>query len=505
MNNKVFPSKEDYNQAIQEKKLVAVSSEFVMDLDTPVSVFYKLVGNNEGFILESVDTSHQQFGRYSFIGADAFIRLQVFKNRLMIFENGLMKCLNGSPIETLKQYLSQFKASETNLNLAEEKKNSYSFLPLASGGMVGYFNYEVAGTFDRVRGLELGEDELLGQFMICREMVVFDALKNSAQLIYLADNRLSYEAVLEKIQSLQKKLLRSIEIHTEKTHRKEPVDLLKKYQKAPQKVLDTIATIKEKILAGDIFQAVPSMRFEEKITKPAFLFYRRLRQVNPSPYMFYLNFDETKLVGASPERLIKVSDNVVYTYPIAGSRRRGKNELEDEELAKELACDEKEIAEHCMLVDLARNDLGRISFPGTVHVTKLRAIEKFSHVMHIVSEVTGTLAENVSSLDVLKAAFPAGTVSGAPKLRAMEIIHELENLRRKTYAGSVGYVDFAGNLDFCITLRTMRIEHNEQAYVQAGAGIVADSIPENEYREFLQKARALFEVIEEVENDDYFD
>ncbi|MBO5515542.1 MAG: anthranilate synthase component I family protein, partial [Schwartzia sp.] len=262
-----------------------------------------------------------------------------------------------------------------------------------------------------------------------------------------------------------------------------------------------IRTIKEHIFAGDIFQAVPSFRFEEKITRPPFLFYRRLRQVNPSPYMFYMNFGTTKLVGASPERLVKIVDGVVYTYPIAGTRRRGRNDAEDAALAEELMADEKERAEHAMLVDLARNDLGRISEPGSVKVTKLMAVEHFSHVMHMVSEVIGKLKKDLTPMDVLRASFPAGTVSGAPKLRAMEIVRSLEPVPRKSYAGAVGYMDFAGNMDVCITLRTMRIENDDTAYIQAGAGIVADSVPENEYNEFLQKAKALFKVVEEVEND----
>lgn len=217
--------------------------------------------------------------------------------------------------------------------------------------------------------------------------------------------------------------------------------------------------------------------------------------------MFYLNFGRIKLVGASPERLVKVSGDKVFTYPIAGSRRRGSNDEEDLKLAADLSSDEKECAEHSMLVDLARNDIGRISLPGTVKVTKLRAIEKFSHVIHMVSEVVGTLRPEYSPMDVLKASFPAGTVSGAPKLRAMEIVNELEPVSRETYAGCVGYLDFCGNMDVCITLRTMRIEDDSKAFIQSGAGIVADSVLENEYKEFLQKSKALFEVVEELEND----
>ena len=489
------PSLEEYEKCAKETPLIAVSTEISIDLDTPVSIYYKLVGEAKGFLLESVDTSSHTLARYSFIGAEPFIRLQVFKNRLMIKDRDLMKCIDGDPVHALKQYMAARRPAAFGENI-----------PLANGGLVGYFNYEIVSTFDRVRGMEVGEEELLGEFMVCRVLVVFDALKNTARLVCLTDASAgaaeAYAEAKRKMETLLTKMRGAIPATPNSfTPREEKVDFLKKYAEPPARVLDMIRTIKEHIFAGDIFQAVPSFRFEEKITRPPFLFYRRLRQVNPSPYMFYMNFGTTKLVGASPERLVKIVDGVVYTYPIAGTRRRGNNDAEDAALAEELMADEKERAEHAMLVDLARNDLGRISEPGSVKVTKLMAVEHFSHVMHMVSEVIGKLRKNLTPMDVLKASFPAGTVSGAPKLRAMEIVRSLEPTPRKSYAGAVGYMDFAGNMDVCITLRTMRIENDDTAYIQAGAGIVADSVPENEYNEFLQKAKALFKVVEEVEND----
>ena len=493
---KLTPSLEKFNQLAKETNLIAVSTEINMDMDTPVSIFYKLVNDGNGFILESVDTTHQQFGRYSFIGAEPFARLQVFKGKLMIRENDLMKSIEGSPVESIKKYMERYKS-------AVEIKN----IPLANGGMVGYLNYDIVSTFDRIRGKELGEEELLGQFMICRVLVVYDALKNSAKLIYLADLKDRepqevYGEIQEKMNGIIECLEAPSKAHpAEKSTRKSPIDFLGKYGQVTDRFINAINKAKEHIFAGDIFQIVPSCQFREKITKPPFHFYRRLRQVNPSPYMFYLNFGSVKLVGASPEMLVKVSGDTVYTYPIAGTRKRGKSEAEDAELAADLKQDIKECAEHSMLVDLARNDIGRISDAGTVRVTKLLQIEKFSHVMHMVSEVVGTLKKGYTPMDVLKATFPAGTVSGAPKLRAMEIIHELEPVKRDTYSGTVGYMDFCGNMDMCITLRTMRIENNDTAVIQSGAGIVADSIPINEYNEILQKSKALFEVVEEVEND----
>ena len=495
MELKVKPSLAEFKKLAKTANLIALSTEVSMDLDTPVSVYYKLVGEKKGFILESVDTSHQNMGRYSFIGAEPFVRMQVFKNKLMIKENDLMRCMDGTPVETIKAYMAAFQPA------VEDK-----LLPLANGGLVGYLNYEIVSTFDRVRGLELDEEELLGQFMLCRVMVVFDQMKNSARLLYLVDTKgnldETYAAARGKMDALLQKLAEPVHVSEAKpVKRAEKVDFLKRYGKAPKAFLSAIQAAKEHIFAGDIFQIVPSRQFREKITKPCFHFYRRLRQVNPSPYMFYLNFDRVKLVGASPEMLVKVTGDKIYTYPIAGTRKRGTNEEEDQILAANLQVDTKECAEHSMLVDLARNDIGRISEPGTVEVTKLRQIEYFSHVMHMVSEILGKLKPEYTPMDVLKACFPAGTVSGAPKLRAMEIINELETVKRNTYAGTVGYMDFCGNMDMCITLRTMRIENDDTAVIQSGAGIVADSIAENEYQEILQKSKAMFEVVEEVEND----
>ena len=494
----LLPDLAAFQKLAAERNLIAVSTEINMDLDTPVSMYYKLVGEEKGFMLESVDTTHQQFGRFSFLGAEPFSRIQVFKNKLMVKENDLMKSLDGDPVETIKQYMKKFRPALEDANL-----------PLANGGLVGYFNYEVVSTFDRVRGMEIGDEELLGEFMLCRILVVIDALKNSARLIYLADLRGRearveeiYEEIEKKMAHVKRQLAAPYVPHDDDApQRREKLDFLAKYGKAPADFIAAIEKAKEHIFAGDIFQVVPSRQFRTHITKPCFHFYRRLRQVNPSPYMFYINFGSTKLVGASPEMLVKVAGRDIYTYPIAGTRRRGATQKEDAALEANLKQDVKEVAEHSMLVDLARNDIGRISDAGTVRVTKLRQVEYFSHVMHMVSEVTGRLKDGFTPMDVLKATFPAGTVSGAPKLRAMEIIHDLEPVKRGTYSGTVGYMDFAGNMDMCITLRTMRIEHDDTAVIQSGAGIVADSVPEREYQEILQKSKALFEVVEEVEND----
>ena len=492
---KIFPTLEDFQSFARSSNLIAVSAEINTDLDTPVSIFYKIVEDGRGFILESVDTTQQAFGRFSFVGAEPFVELQVFKSKIIFRDGDLMKSIEGQPVDAIKKFMSRYKPAALDKNL-----------PLANGGMVGYFNFEVAATFDRIRGLELDDEELLGQFMICRVLIVLDALKNSARLIYFAnvsaqDNLPElYAEITARMNQIAEKISEPLKISPPEKISHSPINFMARYGEAPPEVLAAIERAKEYIFAGDIFQVVPSKQFRAKISKPAFLFYRKLRQVNPSPYMFYLNFGSVKLVGASPEMLVKVAGKKVLTYPIAGTCRRGKNSDEDFALAADLKSDVKENAEHSMLVDLARNDLGRICAAGTVKVDKLREVEYFSHVMHMVSSVVGKLKENFTPIDVLKATFPAGTVSGAPKLRAMEIIHELEPVRRKSYAGTVGYMDFCGNMDMCITLRTMRIENDVDAVIQTGAGIVADSVPLNEYREFLQKAKALFEVVEEVEN-----
>lgn len=492
---KLVPAREEFKRLSETANLVAVATSIDTDLDTPVSMYYKLVGEDKGFLLESVD-AHQKFGRFSFIGAEPFINLQIYKNRLMIQEEDQMKALDGSPVDTMNEYMKGLKSALHNQQL-----------PLANGGAVGYFNYETAAVFDRVRGLQVAEDELLGQFMICRVLMVFDQQKNASQLIYLADVKDAenldtlYDRVEARMQELVEKLYSpSITTSAKVPPRQEKLDFLKEYGEMPQDFADTIARCKEYINAGDIFQVVPSRQFRTRLTKPAFLFYRRLRQVNPSSYMFYLNFGRKKFVAASPEMLVKVAGEYVYTYPIAGTRRRGASEEEDRALEVELKHDIKECAEHSMLVDLARNDIGRISEPGSVVVTKLRQVERFSHVMHMVSEVRGNLKRGYTSMDVMQACFPAGTVSGAPKLRAMEIINELEPVKRGPYAGTVGYMDFDGNMDMCITLRTMFID-GDNAYIQSGAGIVYDSRAEFEYKEILQKSKAMFTVVEEVEND----
>lgn len=491
---RVETSKEAFLEAAGHAAIVALTAEISADMETPVSIYNKVVGETDGFILESVDV-HQNFGRFSFIGARPFATVRAFKGHLEIDEDGSAYTIEGAPLKALSMYLKKFQHMAS------------TGIPLADGGAVGYFSYEAAATMERVRGLHLSEDQVLGQFMLCRILIVLDHLKHTAKLIYLCradsgkDGEELYGEALGCLKAIKEQL--SGMQRTEKREARRSAHLVSfatKCESARQGFIDMVEAAKEHIVAGDLFQVVLSKQFCCKLHRPPFEYYRRLRQVNPSPYMFYLSFGARKVVGASPEMLVKVVQNTIYTYPIAGTRPRGTTMEEDAKLADELKKDEKECAEHAMLVDLGRNDIGRVSQAGTVRVTKQMEIEKFSHVMHMVSEVQGKIDPRFAPLDALGACFPAGTVSGAPKARAMEIIHDLERKPREIYAGCVGYVDFCGNLDMCIAIRSIRID-GDQAVVQTGAGVVADSIPEKEYREILQKAKVLFQVIEEVEND----
>lgn len=485
---RAFPDRSAFREYAKTHNMIPVYIEISSDMDTPVSMYYKLVGDSYGYILESADSS-KNFGRFSFIGTEPFAIATAYPNGLKIERDGETVFLSGKPFTVLKQYMEAFSAPV----LAD--------LPQLSGGAVGYFAYESVATWERVRGLNLPEENQLAELMFCRVLMIMDHLTHTTKLAYLTEIKAetdvdqAYEAAVGKLGSLAEQLDQVVpgEKKRQELSKGQPDLDVQQFSAGFQ---EKVRKAKEYIAAGDIFQVVLSQQFRHKLTRQPFGLYRRLRQVNPSPYMFYMNFGQRKLVGASPEMLVKVNGERVVTYPIAGTRPRGCTAEQDQELAIDLLNDAKEKAEHAMLVDLGRNDIGRISLPGTVEVTRLMEIEKFSHVMHMVSEVTGKIDPKHTALDALMACFPAGTVSGAPKVRAMEIIHELEQLSRGPYAGAVGYVDFSGNMDTCITIRTILIEGDE-AVTQTGAGIVADSIPEKEYQEVLHKARVLFSVLAE--------
>ena len=475
-----YPTLEEVRQVSKYGNLVPIYREVNADLETPVSAYLKIAGGNYSFLLESVEGG-ERLARYSFIGTEPSFVLKTGNENLI------------DPLHLVKKEFSQFHP----VPIAN--------LPRFHGGMVGYLSYEVARYFERLPSpshdpLGLPESTL----MLADTLLAFDHLTHKIKIIshaYLdGDVEAAYLKATHKIDNLVDRLERSIPLETSKGTSSSMPDLSSNFSRARFEAM--VLQSKEYIYAGDVIQVVLSQRLARHTNAHPFAIYRTLRSINPSPYMYYLQLGDFYIVGASPELLVRVEDGRVSNHPIAGTRPRGRNATEDLALEEELRNDEKERAEHIMLVDLGRNDIGRISEPGTVEVTQLMDVERYSHVMHLVSHVQGKLRDGLSQFDALRACFPAGTVSGAPKIRAMEIIAELERDKRGPYAGAVGYFDFSGNLDTAITIRTIVIKDGV-AYIQAGCGIVADSIPEREYQESLSKAQALFTAIDQAEANQY--
>ena len=456
------------------------------DLDTPVTVFLKLAARRRhAFLLESIEGG-EKLARYSFIGFDPFLVLEASGDRLVVHTGARRKVLTADPVAFLKEMFRVYRP-------VREKG-----LPRFCGGGVGYFAYDTVRRFERLpdrHGDTTDMPEVL--FGLFDRIVVFDHLKQEMLLIanILHEGsrrglRRKYAQACERLAVMKKALATRLRVPTE-----EPARTSMPVCNADRaRFSRMVRRAKRYIREGDIFQVVLSRRWECRSEVAPLSVYRRLRRSNPSPYMFYLQFGQRAVIGSSPEMLVRVEHGEVETRPIAGTRPRGRTESEDERLAADLLSDPKELAEHTMLLDLGRNDIGRVSRPGTVQVKERMTIEKYSHVMHIVSSVVGRLERGRSPLDALFACFPAGTVSGAPKVRAMEIIDELEPDRRGVYAGAVTYLDFWGNLDSCIAIRTV-VKSGKRYFVQAGAGIVADSRPLRECRETEAKAAAMIEAV----------
>ncbi|MDP2921226.1 MAG: anthranilate synthase component I [Candidatus Omnitrophota bacterium] len=484
-----YPSKQEFVKSAEKYNMIPVYAEILADTLTPVSAFQK-IGRGYSYLLESVE-GQEKIARFSFIGTEPSL---VFKSKgesIELSANGRVKKYSAKdPLKEIEKIIKGFKAAEIK------------GLPRFSGGMVGYMGYDMVRFFENIP--DKNPDSLNvpdSVFMMADSLVIFDHSTHKVKIVvnaYLAKGEEpgdAYDKAVKKIETIIKKLNAPEKKKKIKTgneaHKIESNFTKKEFE-------DIVTKAKEYIKAGDIIQVVPSQRFHTRLNCGAFDVYRSLRSLNPSPYMYYLDFDELTLVGASPELLVRCENGIVETRPIAGTRPRGKTEKEDAMLEKELLADAKERAEHVMLVDLGRNDIGRVCKPGSVKVTDFMFIEKYSHVMHIVSNCRGELSEDKNAFDVLRACFPAGTVSGAPKVRAMEIIDELENTKRSYYAGAVGYFSFLGNMDTCITIRTMLVK-GKDAFIQAGGGIVADSIPEKEYQETVNKAKAMVKAIEIAE------
>ena len=462
--------------------VIPVYKEINADLDTPVSAFLKIKKSDYAFLLESVE-GQEKIARYSFLGSDPSL---VFKSK-------------GRTIEVIKpqkKHVDRFATKETPLD--EIKKIMKGFkaatvrgLPRFYGGFVGFMGYDMVRFFEEIPDKNPDDLKLPDSvFMLTDSILIFDHVNHTIKIVANAmlprNKKLShkelvkaYNSAITKIDVIQKEFKKPLagieEVKAPSANEGLVSSNLKK-----KEFEDIVRNGKAYIKKGDIIQVVLSQRFKIKVKKPAFEIYRNLRSLNPSPYMYYLKLKDTTLVGSSPEMLVRCEEGLIQTRPIAGTRPRGKGEEEDKRLAGELFRDTKERAEHLMLVDLGRNDLGRVSRTASVQVSEFMNVERYSHVMHLVSEVRGKLDnKRFDVYDVLKAAFPAGTVSGSPKIRAMEIIDKLENIRRGPYAGCVGYFSFSHNMDTCITIRTI-VMHGGYAYIQAGAGIVADSVPHKE-------------------------
>jgi anthranilate synthase component 1 len=484
---------DEFRALAAEGNLIPLYREILADYETPVSAFAKIDHGPTAYLLESV-AGGENWARYSFLGSGSSAVIREEKGDLVLIrgKKNLRIQSRGNPLERLRELMEEYRPV------------TVPGLPRFVGGAVGYFSYDMVRTFEDLPALRkdsLGMPDFA--FLLTDTLLIFDNVSQKIKVVanaYLEstkerDIRDAYRHATARIEKMIARLKRPVRQPRQRRRRK-PITFTSNMNKADFEKM--VTRTKEYIRSGDIVQAVLSQRWETQIHTTPFQLYRALRVINPSPYMYYLRVAGVELVGSSPETLVRCEDGQISLRPIAGTRRRGQTPEEDQELGRRLLADEKERAEHVMLVDLGRNDVGRVAARGSVKVESLMQVERYSHVMHIVSQVTGQLEKGKSVYDVMRACFPAGTVSGAPKIRAMEIIEELEPTRRGPYAGAVGYFGFSGNMDMCINIRTVVIK-GRQAYIQAGAGIVADSNPEHEYEETCNKARAMMKAIELAE------
>ncbi|MEW6095038.1 MAG: anthranilate synthase component I [bacterium] len=487
-----YPTKEEFKQKAKQGNLIPVYKEILGDLETPVSAFYKISqGGKYGYLLESVEKG-EKLGRYSFLGASPSIIFKSKGSQGVIIKDGKEEIFNvaNDPLIQLKKLMSQFKPVKVD------------GLPRFYGGAVGYLSYDYVRFIEELPDKNPDNLNLPDTFFVITDTIlIFDHLLQTIKVVSNAyvdkDPDLAYEKAIEQIEGIITKLRQSIPVRNSKFEiRNSKFPFQSNFTKNGFEKI--VKGAKEYIKAGDIIQVVLSQRLTGKIHSEPLTVYRALRRINPSPYMFYLKYDEVNIVGSSPELLVRLEEGEVETRPIAGTKPRGINEKADDKYAKELLADPKENAEHIMLVDLGRNDIGRVCEYKSIHLPEFMVIEKYSHVMHIVTSVKGKLLPQYDAFSLIRACFPAGTVTGAPKVRAMEIINEFEPERRGPYAGCVGYFSFSGNLDTCITIRTIVIKDGK-AYLQAGAGIVADSNPETEYYETMNKLKCLIDAVELAE------
>jgi len=484
---------DQFRRYAHDGNLIPLYREILADYETPVSAFAKIDHGPTAYLLESIEGG-EKWARYSFLGSGSPVVIYEDRGDLIHVRGKRTQRIpsRGNPLERLREFMKAYRPV------------TVPGLPRFVGGAVGYLSYDMVRTFEDLPSRQKDHVNLPDfAFLLTDTLLIFDNVAHTIKVVVNAhvtsthdrDIKGAYRAATERIEQMIARLRRPLR-RTRPHRRRKPTTFTPNVSKADfEKMVDRT---KEYIRAGDIVQAVLSQRWEANVQAPPLQLYRALRVVNPSPYMYYLRVAGVELVGSSPETLVRCEDGVISVRPIAGTRRRGHSAEEDQQLERRLLADEKERAEHVMLVDLGRNDVGRVARQGSVTVDSLMHVERYSHVMHIVSNVTGRLDASHTAYDVLRACFPAGTVSGAPKIRAMEIIDELEPTRRGPYAGAVGYFSFSGNMDMCINIRTVVIKKH-QAFVQAGAGIVADSNPEHEYEETCNKARAMMKAIELAE------
>ncbi len=489
----VSPTFEEFQAASADGCIVPVYRELFGDTLTPVEAYRRIARGTSSFLFESV-VGGEKIGRYSFLGADPFLRIEAFGQRVIITEDSRSEERESpDPLQDLEKLLARYRGRHL------------PGLPRFCGGAVGYAGYDVVRYSERLPNAPPDDRRVPDMaFAFYDRMVIFDQIRKTILVVANArpgrgDLRETYDQATARVDEL----CRQLESPSSTRHLR---DVRLEGQSGPAwtsnvtqpQFESAVEKCKEYIRAGDIFQVVISQRWDRRTTAGPLEIYRALRVINPSPFMFLLQSPGVNLVGSSPEIMVRVEDGVVTVRPLAGTRRRGKDEADDRRLAEELLADPKERAEHVMLIDLARNDVGRVAKFGSVELSDVMVVERYSHVMHITSNVQGRLTPGTTALDALRAGLPAGTVSGAPKVRAMQIIDEVEQNRRGPYAGAVGYVDFTGNMDTCIALRTL-VLLDDRAYIQAGAGIVADSVPAAEYEETQNKAQGLIKAVELAE------
>lgn len=483
---KFLPSIEEVVKIKEEEdcKVVPISTEILSDIATPIEVMRKLKSvSSHCYMLESIE-DNRNWGRYTFLGYSPKLEITCMDCKLVIKGERELEIQTDNPGMYIRQIMAEYKSRKFN------------YLPTFTGGLVGYFSYDYIKYAEKSLELDAKDEEYFKDvdLMLFDKVIAFDHYKQ--KIILIQNIKLdNIENNYEEAKNNLKQMIDLIKNYQPKDNPKGRVTSEYRYLFEKEEYEKKVEIVKEHIREGDIFQLVLSNRIEADYEGSLFDTYRVLRTLNPSPYMFYFSSDDIEMAGASPETLVKVTDGVVHTFPLVGTRPRGKTDEEDKRLEKELLSDEKELSEHNMLVDLGRNDLGKICRYGSVNVEKYMEIQRYSHVMHIGSTVSGEIREDKDALDAIEAVLPAGTLSGAPKIRACQIINKLENNKRGIYGGAIGYLDFSGNLDTCIAIR-LAFKKNGKVFIRSGAGIVADSIPENEFKECINKAKAVMTALE---------